>query len=196
MKKRKIICLVGKTGTGKDTCARYLEKEFGYSVVCSYTTRPKRDYETDGVQHYFVSKERMKEIIATEHVIAYTINEKTGIEYCATAEAIEADKSIYIINPEGVAYLRKHNDGIFDLLVVYLSLPEEEIENRVKIRGDNFEVFRKRIESEREEFDSFYEDGDYDVAIPCKGLRESEVNSTLATYIYLLNEEENNGKKG
>ena len=59
MTKKTIICLVGKTGTGKDTIAKFLYETFGIESICSYTTRPKRDYEINGVEHYFIDKEKM-----------------------------------------------------------------------------------------------------------------------------------------
>lgn len=37
-----VICIIGKTSTGKDTIAKYLESKYGASPVVSYTTRPAR----------------------------------------------------------------------------------------------------------------------------------------------------------
>lgn len=68
-----IICIVGKTSSGKDSVAKIANKLFNLNMVVSYTTRPKRSYETDGVEHYFISKERMKEIKENDTMIAYTI---------------------------------------------------------------------------------------------------------------------------
>ena len=81
MESKKLIFLVGKTSSGKDTVAKYISDKYGIPMVCSYTTRGMRDYEEDGVQHYFVSKERMKEILETESIVAYVKFPKTEIEY-------------------------------------------------------------------------------------------------------------------
>ncbi len=160
-----IICIVGKTGTGKDTIARYIKDQHGIGMVCSYTTRPKRANEENGREHYFISKVKMAAICANEHVIAYTINEKTGIEYCATAESITDESIVYIINPKGIDYLRKHLPEGFKLAIMYCNLPEEEIEKRVLGRGDDEEIFKARLASERDEFDTFYNNKEYDIAI-------------------------------
>lgn len=60
-----IIALIGKTSSGKDTVARYIKASYGINQIVSYTTRPMRSHETDGVEHYFVSKERMTEVFRT-----------------------------------------------------------------------------------------------------------------------------------
>lgn len=52
----KLITITGPSGAGKDTVARMLSDFVGYKVICSYTTRPKREGEIDGVEHHFVEK--------------------------------------------------------------------------------------------------------------------------------------------
>ena len=44
-----IIALEGKTASGKDSVAKFIEASYGIKQVVSYTTRPKRDYEKDGI---------------------------------------------------------------------------------------------------------------------------------------------------
>ena len=39
----KLITITGPSGAGKDTVARMLSEMGGYQVLCSYTTRPKRE---------------------------------------------------------------------------------------------------------------------------------------------------------
>lgn len=167
-----IICIVGKTGTGKDTIARYIQEKYGIGMVCSYTTRPKREIEVDGREHYFISKIKMAAICATEHVIAYTINDKTGIEYCATAESITDKNIVYIINPKGIEYLKEHLPEGFQLAIMYCNLSETKIKDRVLGRGDNEIIFNTRLLSEREEFDTFYDNHEYDVVIDTSQSKE------------------------
>ena len=160
-----IICIVGKTGTGKDTIAKYLYNKYGIDAICSYTTREKRDYETDGKEHWFITKDKMDYIKNNEHMLGYTINDKTGIEYCATAESINDNYVVYIINPNGIKYMQKHLPEGFVLKYIYCELDENIIEQRVLNRGDDLEVFRKRISSEREEFDTYRDSKQYDILI-------------------------------
>ena len=97
-----ILAIVGLSGSGKDTLAKYISNKYNIPMLVSYTTRPMRDYETNGVQHWFISKEKMDEIKQNEKLIAYTINDMTGIEYCATKSQVEGKDIIYIINPDGI----------------------------------------------------------------------------------------------
>lgn len=153
-----ILFIVGKTRSGKDTIAKELEKMHIMKPIVSYTTRPKRDNETNGVEHWFITKEEMEVIKTTQSMIAYTINEKTGIEYCATIQSLSPDQDYtYIINPDGIKwFLSKFN--VFDDLffkVLYVDCPENVIKERGQERNDDPEVFNKRLDSEREEFDDF-----------------------------------------
>ena len=57
-KKINIIALFGKAGAGKDTIQRLLIQHFeNAQSIISNTTRPKRDYEKDGIDYHFLSVE-------------------------------------------------------------------------------------------------------------------------------------------
>lgn len=55
----KIICLMGKSSTGKDTIYKHLlaDRELGLKKIVPYTTRPIRRGERDGVEYFFKSEE-------------------------------------------------------------------------------------------------------------------------------------------
>lgn len=146
--------IVGKTSTGKDTIARYLNEEYGLKPVVSYTTRPMRDYETQGKEHIFITPGEMNNLIDNEPLIAYTKNEQTGIEYCATAADLNYQDMTYIINPEGIKWFQE-NGADLDYCIIALSLDEQEQRHRAIRRGDNLNVLEKRIQSEKKEFDDF-----------------------------------------
>ena len=63
MDKKTIIAVIGKTSSGKDTVAKVLNEKYGIPSVVSMTTRPKREYETNGVEHVFISKEEMSNVL-------------------------------------------------------------------------------------------------------------------------------------
>lgn len=166
MSRKRIIAIEGKTSSGKDTAAKYLNEQYHIPMVVSATTRPMRTYETNGKEHYFVNKQEMTEIIRNNTVIAYTKNDITGIEYCATLEALQGDINVYIINPDGVRWLKQHHQAnLFDLTVIYVDLPEEEIIRRGRLRGDNEEILQTRLASERNEFDVAKMNKEYDYYI-------------------------------
>lgn len=171
--RKKIIFVVGKTSSGKDTVAKYIKEGYNIPMICSYTTRGMRDYEEDGVQHYFISKERMQEILDNEKVIAYVKFPKTEIEYCATLDSIKSDKVVYIIDPNGIEWFK--NNGCVedsDFFSIYVDLPEDIILQRAKDRGDKIEDIETRLDSEREVFDNFKNSKGYDYFIDNSGSYE------------------------
>ena len=86
-KKKTIITIIGRSGVGKDYIAKRLSTILNYPLVVSHTTRPIRSNETNGVEHWFDSKEEFQNVLDNQTVIAYT---KIGeYEYCATLEDIE-----------------------------------------------------------------------------------------------------------
>ena len=96
----KLITITGPSGAGKDTVARMLSELGGYKVLCSYTTRPKREGEIDGVEHHFVEKCD----VPHEKMLAYT--QYGGYEYWTTIDQVK-DKAIYVIDEDGLKALRK-----------------------------------------------------------------------------------------
>lgn len=54
----RIICLMGKSSTGKDTIFKRLlaEKELGLKNIVSYTTRPIREGEQNGAEYFFTDE--------------------------------------------------------------------------------------------------------------------------------------------
>lgn len=108
----KLITITGPSGAGKDTVARMLSEMSGYKVLCSYTTRPKREGEIDGVEHYFVDKCN----IPHDKMLAYT--QYGGYEYWVTIDQV-MNKSIYVIDEDGLKNLceRFPNIELFKICV-------------------------------------------------------------------------------
>ena len=96
----KLITITGPSGAGKDTVARMLSEMSGYKVLCSYTTRPKREGEIDGVEHHFVETCN----VPRDKMLAYT--QYGGYEYWVTIDQVK-NKSIYVIDEDGLKSLCK-----------------------------------------------------------------------------------------
>ena len=54
----KIICLMGKSSSGKDTIYKNLmeDKSLGLRKLTPYTTRPMREGEQEGVEYHFTDE--------------------------------------------------------------------------------------------------------------------------------------------
>lgn len=66
-----LICICGKSASGKNTICKELEKMYGYKRLVTYTTRPMHTGEEDGVDYNFIAKERLEALIADGAVIEY-----------------------------------------------------------------------------------------------------------------------------
>lgn len=114
----KLITITGPSGAGKDTVALMLSDLDGYKVLCSYTTRPKREGEIDGVEHHFVEKCD----VPHDKMLAYT--QYGGYEYWTTIDQV-TDKAIYVIDEDGLSFVREipRHRAIQDLRVGTRSNP-------------------------------------------------------------------------
>lgn len=67
----KIICLMGKSSTGKDTIFKRLlsDRRLGLRKIVPYTTRPIRDGERNGVEYFFRSEEDFQQLKARGRII-------------------------------------------------------------------------------------------------------------------------------
>ena len=77
MKKYKVVALVGKAGSGKDSlCAALIDQlqdeGFKANKVVSYTTRPPRDNEIDGRDYYFVTPQEIASLIFENKILEAT----------------------------------------------------------------------------------------------------------------------------
>lgn len=67
----KIICLMGKSSSGKDTLYKHLmsDRELGLRPIVPYTTRPIRAGEQDGVEYYFTDEEGFRRLNVEGRII-------------------------------------------------------------------------------------------------------------------------------
>ncbi len=66
-----LYCIMGKSSTGKDTIFKRLLKDESLQLnnLVSYTTRPIRENETDGVEYHFVDDKKRDELKAAGKII-------------------------------------------------------------------------------------------------------------------------------
>lgn len=155
--KTPLIVLVGKSGTGKTSTARQLEKQYGLNEAESYTTRPARNEQENG--HTFITEEAFDQI-SKDEMMAYL--EYRGYRYCATRALLNAS-DLYIVHPEGYQTLReRYHDR--PLLCVELTAPEEIREARMRARGSSEEEITDRLERDEEVFRTIQADVSIDTA--------------------------------
>lgn len=174
-----LICIAGRTGSGKDYLAKKLEEK-GLKVLKSYTTRPRRTENED--THTFITKEEADKI--TDKIAVTTIN---GYDYFATYTQVK-ENDIYVIDPNGLKTLCE-NLKDEKIVVIYVKANDEERKKRAVERSDNLEkeleIFNKRNDSENKQFTEFEKLLDLD-AISAINRVENPLHSEIFKYVITI----------
>lgn len=150
--KSKIIAFFGKSAAGKDTLAKAFVQNHknGTHLMVSHTTRPKRDYEKEGIDYYFITEEDF-----TRKLLNYEIAEATdfrGWFYGTSYDEIKPDKiNVGVFNKEGIECLLE--DKKLDVYPVYIEADEKTRLIRSLEREKNpdcNEVCRRYLQDEKD----------------------------------------------
>lgn len=141
--KDKILCIIGRSGSGKTTIAEKLEKR-GFVAVQSYTTRKPRFEGERG--HTFVTDEEFDKL---KNILAY--NEYNGARYCTTMFQID-NSDVYVVDIPGLKMLREKYHGLKRIVAVGLMVSEEVARGRMLLRGDSDEKVKSRISEDNTAF--------------------------------------------
>ena len=143
--------VVGRTGTGKSTLCKCLEKK-GLKVLKTYTTRPKRS-ERDN-DHSFLTEREAVEFREERKLLRTVIN---GYEYFTTYSSVQ-NADVLCIDPDGVKEITDAFPNI-SFYIIYMKADEAERKNRAIQRADDpakeILVFETRNWSENPMFTEF-----------------------------------------
>ena len=152
MKRIKVIGIVGPSGSGKDTVVQSLMANYPdkFHNIVTTTTRPKRSYETNGDDYYFVSQ---------EDFFKQELLEKTefrGWYYGTSVESLDVNKiNIGVFNPCAIQQLCALDT--IDLIVIRLVVSDRTRLIRQLSREYNPDINEiiRRYESDQEDFAEF-----------------------------------------
>ena len=159
---KKCIILVGQTCSGKTTLIKEIENR-GFKRVVTYTTRPKRPGEIDGVHYHFIHLDEFTEKVKQGFFAEYT-SYNASFGFCMYGSAKEdynsIENTVIILNPEGV--MSVNEDSAY---IVYLDIRESVLKDRAIKRGDSVIEISRRLASDKQLFNKMVESIPLDLTI-------------------------------
>ena len=153
MNKIKIIALFGKSASGKDSIQKWIIKSFPSAThsIISCTTRPKRDYEEDKKDYFFLTNEEFANKVLDGSMLEAT--EFNNWFYGTPIEALDKDKiNIGVFNPAGVRQLLDRPDC--EVTVYWVTASDKQRLYRQLDREENPDVKEiiRRFSADEEDF--------------------------------------------
>jgi len=155
MKKGLLIVYSGPSGVGKGTVLNELMpiKELNLAYSVSMTTRKPREGEVDGVNYFFVSKERFLEAIKNNELLEHArfVDHDYGTPKDYVEKMRNEGKNVVLeIEVEGAKQVISKCPDCVSIFIVPPSI--EELENRIRGRkSETEETILKRISKARHE---------------------------------------------
>ena len=149
--KTKILAIVGKAGSGKDTILKAIASDKKYNQIVRCTTRPKRENEIDGIDYYFVEHDDFIDMVEEHQILDITIFRDWC--YGTPIKSLVKDKiNVGVYNPESLEMLLEIPQ--LDVFPVYINATDKERLMRQLTREQNpdcAEIIR-RFGTDKEDF--------------------------------------------
>ena len=127
-----IIAIVGASGSGKTYLSKLLQNELNVFLIVSFTTRPRRKGEIEGVDHYYIKR---KHNIPKDKMLSYTQFANNG--YFALEEQVPPSGfCAYVVDEYGLTFLKKSKSDKFNIV-------------SIRVESENEILIKRGIEEER-----------------------------------------------
>ena len=176
-----VFIISAPSGSGKSTLVHHLLKTVpGLAFSISYTTRPPRPTETNGVDYIFISRREFEERLARGEFLEYA--EVFGNLYGTNRSSLEAaaresEDLVLDIDIQGARQLKV---AIPEAISIFVLPPSRQVlEQRLRARSaDSEEVIQRRLRGAAEEVRNFTQ---YDYVLVNRELEDA--SSRLAAIV-------------
>lgn len=153
-----MIVLLGASASGKSTLQKALMDTGKFKKIVTYTTRPPRQGEEDGVDYHFIDEDKFQSLKEGDFFIETA--EYRGWHYGTAKKSCicKNDNYIAVLTPAGLRALKRF--GI-DVISIYLRVDRRSLMTSIIQRGDNIDEAYRRNLSDVGQFDGLEDEVDY-----------------------------------
>lgn len=158
MSKPILLAICGKSGSGKNYIREYIaeiQTILPVNSLISYTTRPKRDYEKEGVDYHFITDRQFSEIIYGNQFLEYA--QFNNWSYGTSIKDLQNDKlNVAILNPAGIKNTHLKHPEI-TTIGLYVDVNDDIRLRRILSREKetNIQEMIRRYQTDSEDFAGF-----------------------------------------
>lgn len=158
-----IIVLVGESASGKSTIEKLILKcDPSFKKITSYTTRPMRDGEQDGVDYHFISDNEFAEMINDNAFLESA--QYRGWNYgSAKKDYNDGHNHVVVLTPCGCRSLKRwarNNPGV-RVVSIYINVDRRSRMMKILKRGDDIDEAYRRNIFDVGQFDGFEKEADF-----------------------------------
>lgn len=149
-----LVVLSGPAGTGKGTvCKEFLSRNEDSVFSVSATTRSPRPGERDGVDYFFITKEKYGEMVKNDEFLEHAefCGNCYGTPKAAVEQRLSEGKNVILeIDVQGALQIK---EKVPDSVLVFIAPPSQKIlRERIEGRGtETPEVIDRRMEAAKGE---------------------------------------------
>lgn len=157
----KIIALIGKAGSGKDTMMhKVLERNPNLHEIVSCTTRPRREGEVEGVNYFYLTPEQFGDKVLHDEMLEATCFNDWF--YGTSYESLRSDvTNIGVFNPAGIESLLGRRDVIVHVFYVTASPKNRLLRQLNREKDPDVDEIIRRYKADEQDFADL--DFEYDV---------------------------------
>jgi len=158
---RLLIVISGPSGVGKDSVVKaLLSSDLPLHFVVTANTRSPRPEEIEGVDYFFISKDKFKKMIRDNELIewAHVYDNYKGVPKSQVKDAFASGKDVVMrLDVQGAERIR----SLFPEAILIFLLPSDEeewhqrLEKRTDAKDNDFELRIKTVKEELEKIAIF-----------------------------------------
>ena len=164
MRNNKLFVILGKSASGKSTILNDVLSKLEIPVLMSYTTRPPRANEIDGIDYNFVTFTAFDEDYKNENILEYDVFridslKQTWIYYSKKSDLLLPNTSqIKIVSPTGLAQLMSNKELRDNIVSIYIESSDKLRQKRYLSRSISPDSMNDRFERDEKAFQHLFTD--------------------------------------